>query len=89
MQVHNLIYLTDIPAAVSLPHFYRSDPSLIAGVEGLNPDPKKHGSEVVLQPVSTYAANPEFKSLKHIILTIFYQRFSNWVYRCEFIRAYR
>lgn len=48
----NLIYHTDIPAAVSYPHFYRSDPSLLAGVEGLNPDPEKHGSEVVLQPVS-------------------------------------
>lgn len=48
--------LIDIPAAVSYPHFYRSDPSLLAGVEGLEPNAEKHSSEVVLQPVSAAAA---------------------------------
>lgn len=35
---------------MSYPHFYRSDPSLLAAVDGLNPDPEKHSSEIVLQP---------------------------------------
>lgn len=44
------VFLIDIPTAVSYPHFYRSDPSLLAAVDGLNPDAEKHGSEMVLQP---------------------------------------
>lgn len=42
----------DIPAAVSYPHFYRSDPSLLDEVEGLDPNAEKHSTEIVLQPVS-------------------------------------
>lgn len=42
--------IPDIPTAVSYPHFYRSDPSLLAAVDGLNPDAEKHSSEIVLQP---------------------------------------
>lgn len=45
-------YSSDIPAAVSLPHFYNSDPSLVEGVEGLNPIKEKHDSVIALQPVS-------------------------------------
>ncbi|XP_063706007.1 scavenger receptor class B member 1 [Culicoides brevitarsis] len=40
----------NIPIAVSLPHFYNSDPSLIEGVDGLNPQEEKHGSIIALQP---------------------------------------
>lgn len=40
----------DIPTAVSYPHFYRSDPTLLAAVDGLSPDAEKHSSEIVLQP---------------------------------------
>ncbi|XP_054002361.1 scavenger receptor class B member 1 [Hylaeus anthracinus] len=40
----------NIPAAMSLPHFLNADPSLFDGVEGLNPDPEKHGTKIVLQP---------------------------------------
>lgn len=40
----------DIPTAVSYPHFYRSDPALLAGVDGLQPDAERHGFEIVLQP---------------------------------------
>lgn len=45
-------FFADIPAAVSYPHFYRSDPSLLNEVDGLEPNADKHGSEIVLQPVS-------------------------------------
>lgn len=40
----------NIPAAVSLPHFLNSDPSLFNNIEGLNPDPEKHSTKVILQP---------------------------------------
>lgn len=40
----------DIPTAVSYPHFYRSDPALLAGVDGLQPDAQRHSFEIVLQP---------------------------------------
>ncbi|XP_012221709.1 scavenger receptor class B member 1-like isoform X2 [Linepithema humile] len=41
----------NIPAAVSLPHFLRADPSLLENIEGLNPDEEKHESYVILQQV--------------------------------------
>uniref|UniRef100_A0A336M449 CSON002530 protein n=1 Tax=Culicoides sonorensis TaxID=179676 RepID=A0A336M449_CULSO len=40
----------NIPVAVSLPHFYNADPSLLKGVNGLTPDEEKHGSIIALQP---------------------------------------
>ncbi|XP_055381260.1 scavenger receptor class B member 1 [Condylostylus longicornis] len=40
----------NIPAAVSFPHFYNGDPSLLDSIEGLDPSEEKHGSEIVLQP---------------------------------------
>jgi hypothetical protein len=38
--------------AVSLPHFYKSDKSLLEAVDGLNPIPEEHGAVIILQPVS-------------------------------------
>lgn len=46
------IFISDIPAAVSLPHFYNSDPSLVEGVIGMNPVQEKHDSLIALQPVN-------------------------------------
>ncbi|XP_055922794.1 lysosome membrane protein 2 [Eupeodes corollae] len=40
----------NIPSAISFPHFFNADPSLIGNIDGLNPDVKKHGSEIVIQP---------------------------------------
>ena len=61
MNISNINYalfefvsLTAIPAAMSLPHFLNADPSLLEGVEGLHPDPEKHGTKVILQPVSDF-----------------------------------
>lgn len=42
----------DFPIAVSLPHFYKGDPSLLNEVEGLKPDKEKHETFMVYQPVS-------------------------------------
>ncbi|TGZ46958.1 scavenger receptor class B member 1 [Temnothorax longispinosus] len=39
----------NIPVAVSLPHFLGADPSLLENIEGLKPDPEKHGSYAILQ----------------------------------------
>lgn len=37
--------------AVSFPHFYGGDPSLVNNVNGIHPDPEKHQSVVGVQPV--------------------------------------
>lgn len=37
---------------MSFPHFLGADPKLIEAVDGIHPDKKKHGSYIVLQPVS-------------------------------------
>lgn len=42
---------------MSMPHFLHADPSLSDGVEGLNPDPEKHSSKIILQPVNTILNN--------------------------------
>lgn len=43
--------VTDIPVAVSFPHFYGGDPSLADNVDGIRPDVNKHESLVAVQPV--------------------------------------
>lgn len=50
-----LLFVTDIPAAVSLPHFYNSDPSLVHEVEGINPVKEKHESIIIMQPVRRFS----------------------------------
>ncbi|XP_055847864.1 lysosome membrane protein 2 [Episyrphus balteatus] len=40
----------NIPSAISFPHFFNADPSLFKSLEGLSPDVKKHGTEIVIQP---------------------------------------
>ncbi|BES94147.1 CD36 family [Nesidiocoris tenuis] len=42
----------NIPVAISLPHFYKADKSLVEGVEGLNPNEEKHASVYAVQPDS-------------------------------------
>lgn len=42
---------SDIPVAVSFPHFYGGDPSLVENVNGISPDKEKHESIVAIQPV--------------------------------------
>ncbi|XP_075148935.1 scavenger receptor class B member 1 [Haematobia irritans] len=40
----------NIPLAISFPHFYNGDPTLLDGFEGLSPNEEKHGSQVAIQP---------------------------------------
>lgn len=42
----------DIPAAVSLPHFYQADESLLERIDGLKPNKTLHGTTLAIQPVS-------------------------------------
>lgn len=45
--------LVDIPAAVSQPHFYNADPSLLNEVDGMKPDKEKHRTILAMNPVSS------------------------------------
>lgn len=49
--------ILEIPAAMSLPHFLHADSSIYDNVEGLNPDSKKHTSQIIIQPVNRYINN--------------------------------
>uniref|UniRef100_A0A1B0EZM8 Uncharacterized protein n=1 Tax=Phlebotomus papatasi TaxID=29031 RepID=A0A1B0EZM8_PHLPP len=40
----------NIPLAVSMPHFYNSDPTLLDRIEGLSPEKEKHESILAIQP---------------------------------------
>lgn len=40
-----------IPIAVSLPHFYKSDPRLADEIEGMKPEQEKHETIVQIEPV--------------------------------------
>lgn len=40
-----------IPAAISFPHFLHGDKTLFNKIDGLKPDNKKHGSQMIIQPV--------------------------------------
>uniref|UniRef100_A0A1A9ZZ29 Scavenger receptor class B member 1 n=1 Tax=Glossina pallidipes TaxID=7398 RepID=A0A1A9ZZ29_GLOPL len=40
----------NIPLAISFPHFFNADPSLLKPFEGLEPNESKHGTEIALQP---------------------------------------
>ncbi|XP_017478631.1 PREDICTED: lysosome membrane protein 2-like, partial [Rhagoletis zephyria] len=40
----------NIPMAVSFPHFFNGDPSLLENIEGLNPDKDRHGTDIIIQP---------------------------------------
>lgn len=48
------------PMSISWPHFLYGDPKLLENVEGLSPDPNRHGFYMDFQPV--------FKSLKNLNL---------------------
>uniref|UniRef100_A0A182IB07 Uncharacterized protein n=1 Tax=Anopheles arabiensis TaxID=7173 RepID=A0A182IB07_ANOAR len=40
----------NIPVAVSLPHFYKGDPSLSQAIDGLSPNKEKHDAVIIMQP---------------------------------------
>ncbi|CAG9807146.1 unnamed protein product [Chironomus riparius] len=40
----------NLPIAVSLPHYYNSDPTLLKEIDGLHPEKEKHESVIAMQP---------------------------------------
>jgi len=42
------------PVFISLPHFYKADPTVLAAVDGLRPNDKDHSFSITLEPVSGY-----------------------------------
>lgn len=48
----NVIFISGAPVYISNPHFYQSDPKLLAEVEGLKPDRDLHETYFKIQPVS-------------------------------------
>ncbi|KAK0084122.1 hypothetical protein PV325_007612 [Microctonus aethiopoides] len=60
-----LVDVTDcyygFPIALSYPHFYKSDPSLLAKVEGLEPKQDKHESYFFIQPKSGLPVDLAFR----------------------------
>lgn len=43
---------TDFPIAASFPHFLNADQALLNSISGLNPSEEKHGSYLIVEPVS-------------------------------------
>lgn len=58
---YSLFSLTGFPIALSYPHFYKSDPSLLAKVEGLEPKQDKHESYFFIQPKSGLPVDLAFR----------------------------
>ncbi|KAL6257532.1 hypothetical protein P5V15_011106 [Pogonomyrmex californicus] len=60
-----LIDVTDcyygFPIALSYPHFYKSDPSLVEAIEGLEPKKEDHESYFFIQPKSGIPVNIAFR----------------------------
>lgn len=59
------------PAFVSFPHFYAADPFLLEGVEGLEPDEKKHSLFLDIVPNLGVPANVSIKLQINIHVTPF------------------
>lgn len=49
------------PIALSYPHFYKTDPSVLAAVEGLNPRADLHESYAYIQPKSGLPVSLAFR----------------------------
>ncbi|CAB0031494.1 unnamed protein product [Trichogramma brassicae] len=62
---YGMIDVTDcyygFPIALTYPHFYQTDPSLLAAVEGLEPVKEKHESFIYVQPRSGLPVNLAFR----------------------------
>jgi scavenger receptor class B, member 1 len=43
--------ISDLPIAISQPHFFNADPSLLNEVEGMKPEREKHQTILDVQPV--------------------------------------
>jgi hypothetical protein len=57
--------ISGIPVALSFPHFLNGDPQLLEKMDGLSPDPSKHESIFVIQPVrEVYSLQRTYKMAK-------------------------
>jgi len=69
-----LIFITGFPIALSYPHFYKSDPSLIEAIEGLEPKKELHESYFFINPksgispdlASRFQINMALQNIKHM-----------------------
>lgn len=52
---------TGFPIALSYPHFYMADPTVLSSVEGLNPRPEVHESYFLIQPQSGLPVDLAFR----------------------------
>lgn len=78
------VWLTGFPIALSYPHFYKSDPSLLQAVEGLKPEQEKHESYFYIQPKSGLPVDLAFRfqinmALQDISSIANVERFANFV----------
>ncbi|CAK9816237.1 Scavenger receptor class B member 1 [Anthophora quadrimaculata] len=83
-----LIDVTDcyygFPIALSYPHFYKADPSMLEAVEGLHPNPDLHESFAYIQPKSglpiklafRFQINMALQNIKHMARV---EKFENFV----------
>ena len=46
------LLFADPPILMSGPHFYQGDPMYYEAVDGLKPNPEKHGTFLYVEPVS-------------------------------------
>lgn len=47
----NVFIISDIPVAISLPHFIKGNRSLVDAIDGIAPNSTKHDSIFAIQPV--------------------------------------
>ncbi|KOC60729.1 Scavenger receptor class B member 1 [Habropoda laboriosa] len=83
-----LIDVTDcyygFPIALSYPHFFKSDPSILEAIEGLYPDPDLHESFAYVQPKSglpiqlafRFQINMALQDIKHMARV---EKFDNFI----------
>lgn len=72
-----------IPIAVSLPHFYKSDPRLADEIEGMKPEQERHETVVQIEPVRYWLSSSKYLTLL-TVLTIFHMSFRHWEFPSKF-----
>lgn len=84
-----LIDVTDcyygFPIALSYPHFYQSDPSLLEALEGLEPKKELHGSYFFIQPTAGLPVKLAFRfqinmALQNIENIARMEKFANFIF---------
>lgn len=63
---NEIVLIEDIPAAVSQPHFYNGDPSLLEEVDGLKPEKEKHQTILAINPVKAHFLTGAFQIFSYL-----------------------